>query len=420
MSTVGSLAVNVVARTDKFVAGITKARTTLGKLSTKLSAASRLAAGFSGAAALAGGTVATALVKNQFSAVDAIAKTSERLSIATEKLSAYQLAAGETGVSNETLANGLEKMAIRISDAAQGSGEAVDALAALGLNAQALNKLSPDQQFESIAAAMTKVGQQSDRVRLVSEIFGRSNTGLVNTLKLGAKGLREVESFASKAGHTVTEDMANAITQANDAFKRMVDLAGGLARQLAVRVAPMVEGVARRVTEFFTKNNRVHTFADAVARGAARIVAGVIDAAHEARVAFAEVKLMVAETADAIERFRKVTGLAARLATPGGAASAAARLAGGERPFGGGASSRAAEKLRGQLEALRNQDPAGLFMKAANHHLNRALAPTKQPDRQLSRNSERQVKLSESIDQTLRKMHDRMGRDTLPAANFAG
>lgn len=354
--TVGTLAVNIVARTDKLVSGLRKGSSTLVKFGKKVTAVAAGLATFGAAAVAAGTAISVYLVKQQFKAVDAIAKFADRIGISTEKLSAFELAAEETGAGVATLRTGLEKMVLRVSEAAQGTGEAVGALKELRLSASRLNRMSPDEQFEAIAGAMSKVRLQSDRARLSYELFGRSGTALVNTLKLGKDGLAEVERFARLAGLTVNREMAAGIERANDAFARLKSLVVGLARQLAIRVAPIMERVSKSITSFFTDGDKIRSFADFIMRGVGRVLAMVIGAVHAIRKAINKLQ-------------RSFTELAINVGnSPLG------------KQFGMGLTESQTMSLikhRATLMQssfdLANSDPAGDFLRWFNNHLDKAL-----------------------------------------------
>jgi len=94
---------------------------------------------------------------------DEVAKLSTRLGISTEALSELKHVADLGGVSFQTLTLGFQRMTRRISEAAKGTGEAKGAIEELGLSAQTLNKLAPDQQFEVLADAIAEVENPTDR-----------------------------------------------------------------------------------------------------------------------------------------------------------------------------------------------------------------------------------------------------------------
>src|SRR5210317_1869485 len=89
-------------------------------------------------AAIAAGGLFTALVNSANKAIDALAKTADKLGVTTEALAGLRLAAQLTGVETRQLDLGLQRATRRISEAAVGTGEAQAALKELGLDAQEL------------------------------------------------------------------------------------------------------------------------------------------------------------------------------------------------------------------------------------------------------------------------------------------
>ena len=84
----------------------------------------------------------------EFGAVDALAKTADRLGITTEALVGLQFAAGQTGVESNVLGTSLQRLNRRLSEVATtGGGVAKKGLDALGLTAKQLLALPLEQQF---------------------------------------------------------------------------------------------------------------------------------------------------------------------------------------------------------------------------------------------------------------------------------
>ena len=78
------------------------------------------------------GAASVALVKNAIDAADAIDDLSQKTGIAAEELSALAYAADIEGVS-DALGGSLVRLSKNISDAARGTGEAVEGFRALGI-----------------------------------------------------------------------------------------------------------------------------------------------------------------------------------------------------------------------------------------------------------------------------------------------
>lgn len=197
------------------------------------------------------------MVKRQFEAIDSIAKVSSKLGIATEQLVGLRHAAGQTGVASNTLDMAIQRMVRRTAEAAKGIGEARDAIKELGLDAKILGKAEAGVQLRMIADAMKGVEGQGEKVRLAFKLFDSEGVALVNTLALGSEGLDKMQAEAERLGITVNKVEAKKIEAANDAIDRMMKAFTGLATTMAVRLAPMVERVAKIIEEHSTGGIRV-------------------------------------------------------------------------------------------------------------------------------------------------------------------
>jgi hypothetical protein len=86
--------------------------------------------------ALAGGATVgglTALIDRSISAANAIGKTADTIGVGVEALQELRFAAKASGIEQQTLDMALQRFTRRAAEAAQGTGEAKDALAQLGI-----------------------------------------------------------------------------------------------------------------------------------------------------------------------------------------------------------------------------------------------------------------------------------------------
>jgi hypothetical protein len=185
-----------------------------------------------------------ALTKMSMQNVDALAKVSDRLGIATQSLAGLQHAANLAGVENATLEKSLVKLAVGVSDAADGTGIAKDAFIELGLSAALLEKMPIDQQMLKVADAMQGVELQADKVRLATELFGSRGVAVLNMLGGGSQNLIEMAKEADHLGIAINRVDAAKIELANDAVERAKGVFTGLGNQLATSFSPLIMTVA--------------------------------------------------------------------------------------------------------------------------------------------------------------------------------
>lgn len=179
-------------------------------------------------------------------AIDSLAAQSDKLGIATNALLGLRHASELTGAGANVLDMGLQRMTRRIAEAAKGTGEAKGALEELGLSAQTLAELSPDEQFIAIARAMKDVEGQSHKVRLSMKLFDSEGVALVNTLALGEEGLRAARTEIETLGASVSRVDAAKVEAAGAAMGRVNQAFSGFGKRVVVETAPLVEALANK------------------------------------------------------------------------------------------------------------------------------------------------------------------------------
>lgn len=249
MPNLGKLEYEIGANTRKFLGEMEKVEGRLSKTAFAMRKDINTAGMYSAAITAAGIAIGTKLVSGQLKAIDALAKTSDKLGIATEALGGLRHAAELTGVSAGTMDMALQRMTRRVAEAGQGTGEAKNALLELGLSAEALTRLSPDKQFNALTMAMGGVASQSDKVRLAMKLFDSEGVALVNTMALGSEGLADAQRAAERYGIAISRIDAAQVEAANDAITRAQAAFTGLLQGATVELAPFIESIANQFTE---------------------------------------------------------------------------------------------------------------------------------------------------------------------------
>lgn len=263
----------------------------------------------------------TALAARSAVSIDALAKTSDKLGIATEDLASLRYAAELTGVGTEKLDLGLQRMTRRIAEVAlTGRGEAAPALETLGLRIEELAGLDPSAQFEKIAEAMGQVESQSARVALGFKLFDSEGVDLIRTLdKLEGEGFAAVRAEAEKLGLAVSRFDAARIEQANDAVRRLKFAAEGIGNVLAIEATPYVQALADAFLGAGLDAEKMGDYARAALDTIARGVGLVADAFYGWSLIFAglelgidRIQLAAARASEAVNSFFGTTDEALR------------------------------------------------------------------------------------------------------------
>ena len=244
MTDIARLTVALYANSAQFVSELQKTNKKAADWKKQMASAFSSVAAIGAAAAAGAAASLTLIYKEQSALIDQTAKFADRIGISTEALSQLRYASELTGVGTKSLDMSLQRMTRRVQEAAQGSGEAKDAIKQLGLNAQELGKMTPDQQLYSLADAFSEVDDQSERVRLSFKLFDSEGVGMVNLLAGGADGLAEMAAEADALGVTLDRVSAAKIEMANDAMFRINAMTTAVKQNIAIELAPVVKALA--------------------------------------------------------------------------------------------------------------------------------------------------------------------------------
>lgn len=158
-------------------------------------------------------------LKNVADDIDQIGKASDKLGISVENLSKLEYAARIAAVPFKQLEVGIQRMVRRLSEVANtGKGVAQSALARLGLDAQKLIKLAPEEQLKVILTQLHKLDNQSEKIELAQKLFDSEG---VNLIRLSADAIDRYGDELEKLGAVITSQDAEAAARFNDNLERL-------------------------------------------------------------------------------------------------------------------------------------------------------------------------------------------------------
>lgn len=262
MASLGKLIVELSANTTKFQTDLGKAATIADKRMRSIEMSAKrvdraigtLGRGIAGlAGAFSGGALVRSITEVATQAQN-LSQISQNLDFPTDKLQQFFIAADQANVSTQQLTTAFQRMQRRISQAADGTGEAAAALQELGLDAIELEQLGIDQQFELINAELAKLAAP-DRTRLLQKIFDSEGVRAVQDT------VRAVEQLGDKFDDLVLTD--EQLADLNE-FRGILDdistSAKGAQQQLGAFFASIVVGLRdanRAVEENLSPNSRL-------------------------------------------------------------------------------------------------------------------------------------------------------------------
>lgn len=204
----------------------------------------KIAAAVAVAAAAAAGI---AMIKSGLETIDAQANLAQSLGTTTRSIQVLTYAGDLAGVSMDEIAAATKKLTLKLSDAAGGTGTAVDALQRLHLTATDLQVLPLDERIVAIQDALTKFVPPAERAAVASALFG--DKAALAFSRIDSATLRQASQDITDFGVAVSGQDADQIRTAGDAIDRLGLVWLGLTNQLTVAVAPALETVANALAD---------------------------------------------------------------------------------------------------------------------------------------------------------------------------
>ncbi|MBX3397484.1 MAG: hypothetical protein KF873_01975 [Gemmataceae bacterium] len=172
------------------------------------------------AAGIGAGAALGAVFKSAIGRSAEFGRLSQKLGDSTENLSAFSYAAETTGMSLEDLVDNFENWPERLTAASQGTGEAAEAFNRLGLDAGELMKLPITEQMIALAGAMGQVGNNSERLAILGNLFSDKGQWFNSLFAKGPEGIRQLMAEAGSVGAVVTTEQAAAAGRIDAALSK--------------------------------------------------------------------------------------------------------------------------------------------------------------------------------------------------------
>lgn len=185
------------------------------------------------------------MIKGSIDAGVKLTELSSRVGVGVAALSQYKYVAEANSISLDTLTGAFQKMQVNLSKSQSGTGAAADALDQLGLSTNALLQLAPDQQFETIAEALSQVGNKSEQARLSMALFGKAGGQLLPIMEEGRAGLQGMREEADRLGLTISETAGQQLAAFDDQLDKLGGMADGLKNQMALALLPALTDITK-------------------------------------------------------------------------------------------------------------------------------------------------------------------------------
>lgn len=257
-SNLGTLTVNLVAKTGSFTGAMDQAGRQSKRTSAQMQADLRKLENAFGLFVVAATGAVTLFVKQSIDAADKARKTAQAIGITTESFQALSFAAKISGVEQEAFAKAVGKLNVTLVDAGSGLATQAGYFGALGIAIQdASGKMrSSEEIILEIADLFQSLPDGVEKSGLAMKIFGRTGADLIPLLNSGSEGILALTQQAERLGIVVGEKTAQQAERFNDSLTVLSAVSRGFWNQVTAELLPSM-------------NNLTQTFIDIADDGSA-------------------------------------------------------------------------------------------------------------------------------------------------------
>lgn len=262
-----------MSKTDEKAEGIGK--TLAGAIGT----AGKWAAGL-GAASAAVGAGIFKVSTDSAAAADNIDKMSQKIGISRQSYQELSFITSQCGMDVDKLQVGMKTLTSVMDATRDGTSKSATALEQLGIaatNSDGSLRSSEDVMYDAIAA-LQSMGNETERARLATELFGRAGTEMAPLLNAGAGSVEEMRQQAHDLGLVLSDDVINTGVSLTDTLDQMKRAFSAIGTNLGGTLMPLVEDAA----QFLISNlpfiqNIFATLAPVISEVAAQLLPPLMD-----------------------------------------------------------------------------------------------------------------------------------------------
>ena len=249
MAPIARLVVDIVGNTRSFDKSLDKSQTRMQRFQRQTQKTfafmRRIVVG---AAVLAAGALVGTFVKGLLETERALREVIHRANFGVVALQVLAEVARRAGSEDplEAIVDTSQELQLQLGEIAEtGTSRALPALQALGLEAEALQRMSPEDAWRRVVEALQQVPNAARKAFLAEEIFGGSSEKLAGVLALTNEEFAALEEQVRKSHNVFSEEQLDA---AND-FRLAIE---GIQTAFVQMVSPLAETVTPALAGFMT------------------------------------------------------------------------------------------------------------------------------------------------------------------------
>lgn len=252
MASVESIVVKLQADNRQMLSKLNESTASLSRFGRGASTVAKsMTAAFAGiATGLSVGLVVRS-VRDVADEMDRLSKLAQKVGSTTEELSTLGYAADLSGVSMDSLATALKRVAVNSADTQRGTGDAKYAFDALGI--------SVEDTVGNLKGSTVLLGEVADKFRgmedgagktaIAMKLFGKAGADLIPLLNEGSGGIEDMRDEARKLGIEISGDLAKSAEEFNDNLTKISTSAKGFRQAVIDKMLPGLADVSAAMVE---------------------------------------------------------------------------------------------------------------------------------------------------------------------------
>lgn len=178
--------------------------------------------------------------------VERLGQQADKIGASFEFIQVIEEAAQRAGSSVETVGASFRKFLPLLDDAKKGSEKAVSAFAAIGISAQELKSLSPEEAYQRVAAALVEIEDPAARASAATDLLGKSALELIPTFQGLADSRKDLERYFA----VLTEVDKIRLEGFDSSVEKLGTATKGLGQSLLLPFVGLGDGIAKGSAEF--------------------------------------------------------------------------------------------------------------------------------------------------------------------------
>jgi len=272
---------------DADTAAVSEFDSAIGDAKSSMATAAQAAAVLAGGIALVAGSIA-AVVNAVAVSGDEAAKASKRVGVTTAEFQELSFAADRSGASIQDVETSLRRLAVGTDELATTGGTAADALTRLFGDEDSAKEASSLGQLgflEAIAEEMKGLEDETTKMALANDIFGKGGAKLLPLLNEGGDALRAYRQEAHDLGLVLSVEGAAASEEFVDGLTNAKAFLVGLRNTIGEGLLPVFNDMLGRFSDWAKANGDI--IRQRMEKWAKKIEGGII-AIRDALVALEE------------------------------------------------------------------------------------------------------------------------------------